>query len=475
MKKQLLFIALFLSALTTWAQAPQKFNYQGVARNPSGGPLASTAIGLRLSIRNSAATGTVIYQETQTVTTNAFGLFNVAVGAGTAVTGTFPNIGWSVTPKYLQVEMDPAGGTAYTDLGATQLLSVPFALNSANGINGGTVDYIPKFATSTTVGNSALFQNGTKIGLGTTTPYGTLTIVSPTDSVLYLGQASKPTTFGALRTESILTPNVQRVGILSTVLNASHSFGIGIEGFGNQVGVLGYGSSSLATQVSGLEGDAFGSGTWSIGVIGSADKHPTGASPTYSVGVYGTATNGILNYAGYFIGNVNVSGSVSKAGGTFKIDHPQDPENKYLYHSFVESPDMMNIYNGNITTDASGTAVVTLPSYFEALNQDFRYQLTVMGTTFAQAIVSKKVNGNKFEIKTNAPNVEVSWQVTGVRHDAWANANRVVPEVEKESFNKGKYISAKELGKPAELQIGADVAPAQKGHENANPTKLQGN
>ena len=124
--------------------------------------------------------------------------------------------------------------------------------------------------------------------------------------------------------------------------------------------------------------------------------------------------------AGLFDGNVEVNGDISKDGGSFKIDHPLDPANKYLYHSFVESPDMMNIYNGNVTTDANGDAVVTLPDWFEALNKDFRYQLTVMGQ-FAQAIVSNKVTNHQFSIKTDKPNVEVAWQVTGIRHDAYSS------------------------------------------------------
>ena len=70
-------------------------------------------------------------------------------------------------------------------------------------------------------------------------------------------------------------------------------------------------------------------------------------------------------YAAFFDGNVDVDGNLSKAGGSFKIDHPLDPANKYLYHSFVESPDMMNIYNGNATTDAQGSAIVQLPEWFE--------------------------------------------------------------------------------------------------------------
>ena len=93
--------------------------------------------------------------------------------------------------------------------------------------------------------------------------------------------------------------------------------------------------------------------------------------------------------AGEFIGDVSVSGTLTKGGGSFKIDHPLDPANKYLSHSFVESPDMMNIYNGNVTTDANGEATVALPAYFAALNRAFRYQLTVIGQ-FAQAIVATK-------------------------------------------------------------------------------------
>ncbi|MFN8251813.1 MAG: hypothetical protein U0V75_08010 [Ferruginibacter sp.] len=147
-------------------------------------------------------------------------------------------------------------------------------------------------------------------------------------------------------------------------------------------------------------------------------------------------------------GNVVINGNLSKGGGSFKIDHPLDPENKYLYHSFVESPDMMNIYNGNITTDAGGKATVALPGYFNALNKEFRYQLTVIGS-FAQAIISREVNNNTFEIATSQPNVKVSWQVTGIRQDAYANKNRIPNEVEKESYNKGKYLHPQAFGQPS--------------------------
>jgi hypothetical protein len=138
-------------------------------------------------------------------------------------------------------------------------------------------------------------------------------------------------------------------------------------------------------------------------------------------------------------GNLNVVGKLTKGSGTFAIDHPLDPTNKYLYHSFVESPDMMNVYNGNATTDQHGLAVVTLPSYFEALNKDFRYQLTPMGS-FAQATVAKEVHDNQFTIRTNKPGIKVSWQVTGVRHDAFAEQNPIHVEEEKAPRDRGHYM-----------------------------------
>ena len=174
------------------------------------------------------------------------------------------------------------------------------------------------------------------------------------------------------------------------------------------------------------------------GVYGSTPTIPNGANPNW--------------WAGYFQGKVTITGMLTKGGGTFKIDHPQDPANRYLSHSFVESPDMMNIYNGNTTTDQNGEATVQLPTYFEALNFDFRYQLTCIGT-FAQAIISEKVQGNQFKIRTDKPGVEVSWQVTGVRQDAWANANRIVPETDKTGYEKGKYLHPELFGQPAEMSV----------------------
>ena len=161
------------------------------------------------------------------------------------------------------------------------------------------------------------------------------------------------------------------------------------------------------------------------------------------------------------LGDVAVFGTLSKGGGSFRIDHPLDPANKFLLHSFVESPDMMNVYNGNIVTDAQGLATVELPDWFEALNRDFRYQLTVIGE-FAQAIVAEKVHDNRFVIRSSIPGVEVSWQVTGIRQDDWANAHRIPLEVDKQGADKGRYLHPLEHGKSAALQIAPGFAEPRK-------------
>jgi hypothetical protein len=131
-----------------------------------------------------------------------------------------------------------------------------------------------------------------------------------------------------------------------------------------------------------------------------------------------------------------------------RIDNPVDPGNKYLVHSSVESSEMMNIYSGNVTTDELGLATVTLPAWFEAENADFRYQLTVIGGRFAQAIVSKEIANNQFTISTNASNVKVSWQITAVRQDAYAKAHPLVVEQLKPERERAG-ASHPEFGQPA--------------------------
>lgn len=127
--------ALLLIAAGSYAQAPGLMNYQGVARNAVGNVLANTKITLRLSIRDNSSGGPIVYSETRSITTNTVGLFNVQMGSAgaTNVTGTLPGVNWGVGNKFIQVEIDPAGGNAFTNIGTSQLASVPFALSAGNG------------------------------------------------------------------------------------------------------------------------------------------------------------------------------------------------------------------------------------------------------------------------------------------------------------------------------------------------------
>jgi hypothetical protein len=235
----------------------------------------------------------------------------------------------------------------------------------------------------------------------------------------------------------------------STITGSYGTYGSGSTGVwgnstgtGANVGVLGLGGT-------GVQGVG---NTW--GVLGQSNS-TSGSGGGFSNSTTGDALftyNQSGGYAAFFDGDVDVDGNLSKAGGSFKIDDPLDPANKYLYHSFVESPDMMNIYNGNATTDGQGSAVVKLPEWFETLNRDFRYQLTVIGQ-FSQAIVASKVANHQFTIKTDKPNVEVSWQVTGIRQDAWANAHRIPVEVEKAQADRGLYLHPELFGAPPQKSI----------------------
>jgi hypothetical protein len=173
-------------------------------------------------------------------------------------------------------------------------------------------------------------------------------------------------------------------------------------------------------------------------------------------------------YAGFFSGDVYVGGNLSKSSGSFKIDDPLDPANKYLYHSFVESPDMMNIYNGNVVLDANGEAVVALPEWFGALNKDYRYQLTCIGG-FAPLYIAEEVSNNQFKIAGGKSGMKVSWQVTGVRQDAWANAHRIPVEIEKPERERGYYLHPELYGasddKNIEWARHPDVMKASKARQ----------
>jgi hypothetical protein len=332
---------------------------------------------------------------------------------------------------------------------------------SGSGTNG----QISKWTGSNTLADSAMTEDKYgRVGIGVTLPTSKLTVQGMIETTL--GGYKFPD--GTIQTTAA-TPGGVSVPLLLTgnvagsVLKVTNASGIGAEitgGFGGGAAVVAQGGLNLGNPggagIIASGGGALGSGgNGGIGVMaqGGVSELQTGGVGIFAIrGSRKDLNPPFDGLAGYFSGNVQITGNISKGGGSFKIDHPLDPENKYLYHSFVESPDMMNIYNGNLTTDANGDAVVELPAYFEALNRDFRYQLTVIGT-FAQAIVAEEISGNRFTVKTSAPGVKVSWQVTGVRHDAYANKHRITVEETKNENERGHYLHPELFNQPEEKSI----------------------
>jgi hypothetical protein len=311
-----------------------------------------------------------------------------------------------------------------------------------------------------------------------------------------------PLTPGAPVGAPLVVSNILTTGMGVRVLNATYGlyvdqaqwYGLwisqtglyGIVSNGNDIGVVGQASStgtnygiygnSSSTSGTGMYGVATANSGTTYGVRGIANS--TGGYGVYGAnsgtGVYGlsTGTSAANSYGGYFVSNqrrglyakgagnyydayidgnndgfglyaldgITTPGNVSKGGGSFKIDHPLDPQNQYLYHSFVESPDMMNIYNGNVILDGNGEAWIQLPGWFQALNIDYRYQLTPIGGPGPNLYIAQKIVNNRFKIAGGTAGLEVSWQVTGIRNDPYAQANRIPIEEDKPQHERGTYL-----------------------------------
>ena len=557
---------------TVRAQIPSKFNYQAIVRGNAGTVIASKPLGLRFSIRDGSATGAVQYSETQLTTTNAYGLVNVQVGAGTVGTGSFAVITWASGNKFLQVEIDTTGSANYVSLATVELISVPYALQaqqaaqSQQASHAAAADSAGKSARAVvadSAGRSASAKVADSAGRSATSKVADSAVASGKASLadsaraanaattattansantavnfsgslagdvagtqnatviqnnavtaakISTGQVVKSInglkdnvtlTVGGGNTLSSTGNNITITGAPGTItgVNSPVSGTSGLSGGGTSGNVnlsviyAGSGSTSAAarsdhnhvgqlwTSASGntltlqtssasfnssaLEADVVNTSSLgaaifaqtlstnanSAGIVGQASGNG-GAAGVLGIGLgNGTyaiegSAQGAGSYAGVFGGNVIVTGTLSKGAGSFKIDHPLDPANKYLSHSFVESPDMMNIYNGNILLDGNGGATVTLPDWFEALNRDFRYQLTAMGRPSPNLYIAEEISGNQFRIAGGTPGARVSWMVTGIRHDAYANAHRIPVEEVKTAAERGKYLNPEVFGRP---------------------------
>jgi hypothetical protein len=197
---------------------------------------------------------------------------------------------------------------------------------------------------------------------------------------------------------------------------------------------------------------------------------------------YGLFASSSTGLAAYLEGNVTITGSVDMSGpvnitgpltkpvDSFKIDHPLDPANKYLYHSVVESPDMKNVYDGVVVLDDKGEAEIELPDWFSTLNKDFRYQLTAIGAPAPNLHISEEIsdttsinysrtrsnknkNNSRFKVAGGTSGMKVSWQVTGIRKDPYASAHRIRVEEDKPAKERGYYIYPELYGQPEERGI----------------------
>jgi hypothetical protein len=330
--------------------------------------------------------------------------------------------------------------------------------------------------TCATLGDITAVTAGTGLSGGGSSGDATLNVAVPLDlsgSVQFgavIAATNTRTGGNPVGIEGVAT-GINGMGVHGVADNNSGGFGVsGDSAFGS--GVYGNSTSGTGTvgtsrfgvavrgesvESHGVHGLSGGSGSNGDGVRGTANGpngngvHGISNNGTGAYGVYGESTSG---YAGYFSGKVTITGNLSKAGGSFLIDHPLDPANKYLSHSFVESPDMKNIYDGIAVLDADGRADIELPDWFQALNRDFRYQLTCIGA-FAPVYVAEEIHDNHFTIAGGAAGQKISWLVTGIRQDAYANAHRIVVEENKPPEAVGHYLHPTEMGMPASMSMTA--------------------
>ena len=449
------------------AQAPQKMTYQAVVRSASGALVSNTSIGLKISILQGSSSGPILYSEvfTPNPLTNLHGLVSVNLGDGQVLTGPLSGIDWGAGPYWVRTEVDLAGGNNYSILGHSPLQSVPYALYAEQYRylgKGTALGNTPYWNGSEWVaGSRNLYHDGTNVGIGSAAPANTKLYVFGDSVAVSAYSTRQNAAFLQNNSDSYATLYAENFGNAPAAIFTADSFAnttlYAYAPYSNAI--LGYSTGTYATiaatNPNGPAGYLYGNSLYSTLLCGNDSGtaiHVVGGRPNLAAAYFqpSTGANGWYNASSAVnLGNLSVGGTLSKAAGTFRIDHPVDPDNKFLVHSFVESPDMMNLYNGNVVTDATGMATVELPSYFCAENKDFRYQLTpIGGEGFSRVRVVSKISNNRFVIQSDPPRTEVSWQVTGIRNDRYARAHPIDPEPTKAAHEKGRYLHPELYGQP---------------------------
>ncbi len=475
-----LVVPLLAQASIVTAQVPYQMHYQGYLSDSEGAPL-DTVLSMTFTIYDDSTGSNVIWTETQPSITIANGLFNVLLGLVTPVTDTV----FADSLRWLGIAVSPDPEITPR----TKLVTVPYAfrVNTIDGASGGHVLGDVCLHSTLTVGeyggdagrievtdgnSPVIVADGTGGDLSIT---GKLQVESSDlRSGHFTSDNLSPST-RVIHSEFIGTGDYDAKAVYGKCAPGDF-YGYGGYFEGGYMGVQGEVLSTGDEAYTGVCGTVSGGGgsNWNMGVQASATGPATnvgvqayadGGTENYGVwgyadgadlgtgyGVYGSTSRSGTNWAGYFVGNVRVTGTVVKGCGGFWIDHPLDPENKYLYHSFVESPDMKNVYDGVVTLDVNGEAVVELPDYFETVNKDFRYQLTCIGG-FAPVYVAEEISGNKFSVAGGEPGMKICWQVTGIRKDPFAESNRIQVEVDKPTDERGKYVHPEAYGLGEEYGI----------------------
>ena len=460
-------ILLLLALTATLAQAqptpnpPGQISYQGFLVDANGMALATNApqnYDIIFRIYNAPlGNAAPLWGELQTVTVDR-GYFSVLLGQGSSVPGApFTNdlsgvfSGSDASDRYIGTTVRGLAGGDVEIQPRMRLLSSPYSLlagTANNAVKLAGYDWTTLFpdgnpATGTIPG-AKIALNSVGSAQITNGAVGSAQIANGAVGAAQIAN-------GAVGSAQIAAGSING-SLIGWPLYVSGSYGHYFYTFGQQApGVLEINN----TYVSSFPFYA----NYGISVQGEDAIYATSQSGN-------TAYIADPSYAAEFYGNVYVSGTLSKTAGSFKIDHPLDPANKYLSHSFVESPDMKNIYDGVATLDANGEAEVVLPDWFEALNKDFRYQLTAIGGAAPNLHIGKKISGNRFSIAGGLQGLEVSWQVTGVRRDAYANAHRIPVEEDKPAALRGTYISPVEHQQPLEKSERLALHPvAQKAQQ----------
>lgn len=382
-KSLLHFVGLLLFAANANAQAPQKFNYQAVARNAQGNVLSNQQVGVRLTVRDLTASGTILYRETHTVQTNQFGLFTVEAGGGTVIQGTFNSISWGNGNKYLQVEYDPAGSTNYTDLGATQLLSVPYALYAGNapaGATGATGLQGITGATGTTGPTGATGADGSPGLAGPTGIQGLPGLTGATGDTGPQGPQGSTGADGATGSTGIMG----NTGPTGATGDKGETGPTGLQGFqgipgvpGNN-GATGSTGATGATGASGTKGDTGNTGA--TGLTGNTGS--TGAT-----GITGlTGATGLTGSTGP-TGLTGVTGPTGATGvtgpsGTFGVT---GTTGQTLYYSGSQWIATSNLYNNGTNV---GIGTVTPAKKLEVTEDILVNMVTVGRGNFGNGAVN---------------------------------------------------------------------------------------